>query len=75
MRWVGEHAELSNLAVFLLADGCGYITGEVIAIDGGQCLNTAGNFAHLAALTDEDWTQIRDRIRSANEKDRGQRSV
>jgi len=27
--------ELRNLATFLMADGCDYLTGETIVIDGG----------------------------------------
>lgn len=55
----GQHAELANLATFLLSDGADYVTGEVIAIDGGQWLNGAGTFARYANLTDEDWRLIR----------------
>ena len=36
MRRVGQMAELRNLAAFLMADGCDYLTGETIAIDGGE---------------------------------------
>jgi NAD(P)-dependent dehydrogenase (short-subunit alcohol dehydrogenase family) len=75
MRRNGEHSELANLAVFLLADECAYINGEVIAIDGGQWLNGAGTFARLGNLSDEDWRQIREQIRSTNEKDKAKRAV
>ena len=75
MRRNGEHSELANLAVFLLADECAYINGEVIAIDGGQWLNGAGTFARLSNLTDEDWKQIREQIRSTNDKDKAKRTV
>jgi len=75
MRRVGEHSELANFAAFLLADEVAYITGEVIAIDGGQWLNGAGTFARLSSLTDEDWKQIRESIRSTNAQDKMKRSV
>jgi NAD(P)-dependent dehydrogenase (short-subunit alcohol dehydrogenase family) len=55
----GDHRELANLAVFLLSDECAYLTGEVIAIDGGQWLNGAGTFTRYGNLSDEDWKQIR----------------
>lgn len=73
MRRVGKHLELANLAAFLLADEVAYINGEVMAIDGGQWLNGAGNFGYLDALTDDDWGQIRERIQKTNAADRAKR--
>jgi len=70
----GEMVELANLAAFLMADGCEYLTGQTIAIDGGMHL-TGGNFSRLAALGDSEWESIRGQIRSANDKDKAQRSV
>ncbi|MBM3567921.1 MAG: SDR family oxidoreductase [Alphaproteobacteria bacterium] len=75
LRRVGKHPELANLAAFLLSEECEYLTGEIIAIDGGQWLNTAGGFGHLAALADKDWAEIRDSIRQANQKDKSKRTV
>ena len=40
----GEMFELANLASFLMADGCDYLTGQTIAIDGGMHLAAGGNF-------------------------------
>jgi NAD(P)-dependent dehydrogenase (short-subunit alcohol dehydrogenase family) len=71
----GEMFELANLATFLMADGCDYLTGQTIAIDGGMHLAAGGNFARLAALGDSEWEAIRNQIRSANDKDKAQRSV
>src|SRR5690606_12587674 len=34
----GEHAELTNLAAFLLSDAAPFINGECITIDGGEWL-------------------------------------
>ena len=70
----GEMSELANLAVFLIADGADYLTGQTIAIDGAMHL-TGGNFAALAQLGDSDWENIRNQIRGANEKDKAQRAV
>jgi len=75
MRRVGNLPELANLAAFLLADEVGYVTGEVIAIDGGQWLNGAGGFGALTELSDAEWQQIRAAIESTNAKDRAQRTV
>ncbi|HTW32986.1 MAG TPA: SDR family oxidoreductase [Rhizomicrobium sp.] len=70
----GEMSELANLAVFLMADGVDYLTGQTIAIDGAMHL-TGGNFAALSQLGDSDWENIRNQIRGANEKDKAQRAV
>jgi NAD(P)-dependent dehydrogenase (short-subunit alcohol dehydrogenase family) len=71
----GEMPELANLAVFLMSDGCDYLTGQTIAIDGAMHLSSGGNFAALAALGDADWDRIRNEIRGSNEKDKAQRAV
>jgi NAD(P)-dependent dehydrogenase (short-subunit alcohol dehydrogenase family) len=36
LRRVGEHAELADLAAFLVSDMAAYITGEAVVIDGGK---------------------------------------
>jgi NAD(P)-dependent dehydrogenase (short-subunit alcohol dehydrogenase family) len=41
---VGEHQELADLAVYLVAPGAGYMTGEVVTIDGGEWLKGAAQF-------------------------------
>jgi len=66
--------ELQNLATFLMADGCEYLTGQTIAIDGAQYLSGGGTFSNLSELSDSDWTEIRDIIRKANNKDKENRS-
>ena len=66
--------ELQNLATFLMADGCEYLTGQTIALDGAQYLSGGGTFSNLSELSDNDWTEIRDIIRKANNKDKENRS-
>ncbi len=73
MGRVGEMHELTNLATFLMAPGCDYLTGQTIAIDGGSHLSSGGNFSSLAKLGDEEWDNIRNMIRSSNEQDRAKR--
>lgn len=72
----GEMHELANLAAFLMADGCDFLTGQTIAIDGGQHLAAGGSFyQQLADVTDEEWTEMREKIRAANERDKAKRAV
>ena len=71
---VGEMEELQNLATFLMADGCDYLTGQTIGLDGGQYLTGGGTFSQLDNLSDEDWENMRKLIREANNKDKADRS-
>jgi NAD(P)-dependent dehydrogenase (short-subunit alcohol dehydrogenase family) len=72
---VGEMRELANLAVYLLDPGSAYVNGQTIAIDGGGHLRGGGGYSRLAEWGDAEWEQARNAIRSANEKDRAQRTV
>jgi NAD(P)-dependent dehydrogenase (short-subunit alcohol dehydrogenase family) len=75
MGRVGEMRELANLAVYLLHPLSGYVNGQTIAIDGAAYQATGGNFSALRAWDDERWEQVKQMIRSTNEKDRAQRTV
>ncbi len=75
MRRMGEHEELNNLAVFLMAPGCDYLTGAVIPIDGGQWLASGGNFNSLSALDKDDWSMIKGSIQATNAADRANRTA
>ena len=70
----GEMNELQNLATFLMADGCDYLTGQTIGLDGAQYLTGGGTFSQLDKLSDEDWENMRKLIRAANNKDKADRS-
>ena len=71
---VGDMIELQNLATFLMADGCDYLTGQTIGIDGAQYLTGGGTFSQLDKLSDEDWENMRKLIREANNKDKADRA-
>lgn len=71
----GEIAELGNLVLLLMADGCDYITGETIAIDGGHHLAAPSTFAGLNALTDAQWAEAKAKAKAASERSKAQRSV
>ncbi len=77
MRRVGRMEELQNLAAFLMGEGCEWLTGETIAIDGGGYLATgaAGYYVALDKLTDADWERMRAMIKATNEKDRAARTT
>jgi NAD(P)-dependent dehydrogenase (short-subunit alcohol dehydrogenase family) len=71
----GRMDELCNLLTFLQADGCEYLTGQNIAIDGGHHLAAPSTFAALGKLTAEDWAQAKALVRSRAEQEKAQRST
>ena len=75
MRRVGRMEELQNLATFLMADGCEWLTGQTIAIDGAGYLATGAYFTELDKLGDADWERMRALIKAQNDKDRAGRSA
>jgi NAD(P)-dependent dehydrogenase (short-subunit alcohol dehydrogenase family) len=75
MNRVGTFEELQNLATFLLSNGCDWLNGETIALDGGQGLATGGNFYELRAWGDAEWQAARDTIKAQNERDRSARGA
>jgi NAD(P)-dependent dehydrogenase (short-subunit alcohol dehydrogenase family) len=75
MGRVGRIEELQNLATFLIADGCEWLTGQTITLDGGESLATGSNFYVLRHWTDAQWQAAREAIKAQNEKDRAQQTV
>ncbi len=75
MGRTGELAEIQNLATFLMADGCDWLSGQTIALDGAGYLANGASFTHLANLSDQDWLSIRDKIKSANDQDKANRTT
>ncbi len=75
MRRTGQMSELQNLATFLMADGCEWLSGETIAIDGAGYLATGAYFTELDKMSDADWRQARDLIKAQNDKDRAGRAA
>ncbi len=74
MARTGTMSELQNLAAFLMARGqCDWLTGQTIAMDGGNALATGGNFYELRSWSDADWQAARERIEAQNAKDKTQR--
>ena len=71
----GRMPELCNLLTFLQADGCDYLTGQNIAIDGGHHLAAPSTFATLGKLTPEDWAEAKALVRGRAEQEEAQRST
>ena len=71
----GTIAELANLTIFLMSDGCDYLTGQTIAMDGAQMLAGPGTFAGLTSMTDDDWAEAREKSKAASAASKSQRSV
>jgi len=77
MKRIGKMEELQNLATFLMADGCEWLTGETIGLDGGGYLATGSGayFAQLDKMSDADWDNARAMIKAQNDKDRAGRTA
>ena len=71
MNRVGRMSELQNLAVFLMADGVEWLSGETIAIDGAGHRQNGASFTELSDLTDAQWKEMREAIRAKDERDKG----
>lgn len=74
LRRYGAMPELQNLITFLLSDGCDYLTGQTIAIDGGQHLAGPGTFADLTGMTDAQWQTAREAIDQSTQRDKANRA-
>jgi NAD(P)-dependent dehydrogenase (short-subunit alcohol dehydrogenase family) len=61
----GEPDELSDLAVFLLSDGSTYLTGQSIALDGGEILASGGQFNDFIKMPREGVLQVFEMMRGA----------
>jgi NAD(P)-dependent dehydrogenase (short-subunit alcohol dehydrogenase family) len=71
----GTIEELANLTMFLLSDACDYLTGQTIAMDGGQMLAGPGTFAGLTSLSNADWDEIAAQAKASSAAAKAQRSV
>ncbi|MGI8554803.1 MAG: SDR family oxidoreductase, partial [Pyrinomonadaceae bacterium] len=66
LRRVGEFHELTDLAVFLLSDLSSYLTGEVIYLDAGASLTSAGQFNLFTELPREQVMKMFELLRPPN---------
>lgn len=75
MGRAGTVEELANLTIFAFSDACDYLTGETIAMDGGQRLAGPNTFAGLTSMGDADWARARERSQAASAVAKSARSV
>lgn len=55
---LGDHQELANLAAYLISDYAGFITGEVVVVDGGEWIKGAGEFNMLEKVPKQMWDMM-----------------
>jgi NAD(P)-dependent dehydrogenase (short-subunit alcohol dehydrogenase family) len=73
MARVGRSEELQNMATFLLSDGCPWLSGETIVMDGAEALATGGNYYDLRTWNDQRWRAALGAIKERNEQDKAAR--
>jgi len=63
LRRFGDHQELCDLYAYLAADGSGYVTGDLVVIDGGRWMQGAGGptFRAMQDWGDDQWDAMRKR--------------
>ena len=75
MQRFGDTRELAQLMLFLQADGCEYLTGQTIGIDGGHHLAAPSTFAALGKMTAQDWAQAKEIVRGKAVTEKAQRTA
>ena len=75
MRRLGQMPELANLAAFLIAPGCEWLTGQTIAIDGANWLANGAYFTQYMDWPAERWAAERERIKAGNARDKALRTT
>lgn len=71
LKRMGEHSELANLASYLVSEQAGFITGDIITIDGGETVWGAGEFNILDEVTKEQWDELEKKVKGEREKGKG----
>ncbi len=70
---VGTADDIGNLAAFLLSPGAGWLSGQTIALDGGNWLSQGGGFRDYLAWGDAEWAEARARIKARTAADKAER--
>jgi NAD(P)-dependent dehydrogenase (short-subunit alcohol dehydrogenase family) len=75
MQRLGTLEELQNLVTFMLGKGCGWLTGQIVMLDGAHHLANGSLFSPLLALSDAQWDEVTARIRKSDAGDKAQRAA
>ena len=75
MKRLGTVEELQNMAVFMLAKGCGWMTGQVVMLDGAHHQAHGSVYAPLLDLSGDEWTGITENIRAQDAADKARRAA
>jgi NAD(P)-dependent dehydrogenase (short-subunit alcohol dehydrogenase family) len=67
LKRFGTPREIADAAVFLLAEGSAYITGDCLTVDGGEWLKNGGEFSYA---TDYDRDNLKQMFRAMRGKER-----
>lgn len=65
---VGTLHELTNLATYLVSDYSSWMTGTSVKLDGGAEVHRSGDFSSLLSVSNEEWDQLEQLIRTRNKK-------
>ncbi|HEY5313188.1 MAG TPA: SDR family oxidoreductase [Pirellulales bacterium] len=60
---VGDPRELANLAAYLLSGSSAFVNGACFTIDGGESVQSAGEFNYLSALSSQQWDALQARLK------------
>src|SRR5690606_2700011 len=70
----GQMSEVQNLATFLMADGCAWLSGQLVHMSGARYLGTAGRCGGSRDRTDDRWVEARGSSVAQNAKARSEPS-
>jgi len=70
---MGEVEEIANLACYLVSDYSSWISGESVAIDGGELPYAGGMFNALDRVSQEQWDMMEQIIRQGNQESKNKK--
>src|SRR2546427_13172804 len=71
LKRFGTPQEIADAAVYLMSDGAGDVTGDCLAIDGGEWLRSGGEFSDA---TDFDRDNLKQMLKGIRGKEKEARS-